>query len=125
MKVKAQLKICACIYMRLAIAPGPTIHWLFRSYDLFSKFSAMAKLKPHKVKLLFADHSLNSITRLSSLEYRRATNFCACGLPFRQKSESGRTWLKTIFLFAYLSGTIWPADDASTTRCYRIRRSKK
>ena len=28
--------------MRLAIAPGPTVHWLFRSHDLPSKFSAIA-----------------------------------------------------------------------------------
>ena len=28
--------------MRLAIAPGPTVHWLFRSRDLPSRFSAMA-----------------------------------------------------------------------------------
>ena len=28
--------------MRLAITPGPTVHWLFRSHDLPSKFSAIA-----------------------------------------------------------------------------------
>ena len=28
--------------MRLAIAPGPTVHWLFRSHDLPSKLSAIA-----------------------------------------------------------------------------------
>ena len=112
----------------IAIGTGPTVHWLFRSYDLFSKFSSMAKPKPHEVS---ADHSLNNITLLSSLEYRRATNLCACSLPFRHKSESGRTWcvvhfvyiylifentnqgskrLKTHFLLAYLSGTVWLAD---------------
>ena len=28
--------------MRLDIIPGPTLHWLFRSYDLPSNFSAIA-----------------------------------------------------------------------------------
>ena len=28
--------------MLLAIAPGPTAHWLFRSHDVPSKFSAIA-----------------------------------------------------------------------------------
>ena len=28
--------------MRLAIAPGPTSHWLFRSHVSLSKFSAIA-----------------------------------------------------------------------------------
>ena len=28
--------------MRLAITPGPTVHWLFRSHDLPSKLSAIA-----------------------------------------------------------------------------------
>ena len=28
--------------LRLAIAPGPTVHWLFKSHDLPSKFSAIA-----------------------------------------------------------------------------------
>ena len=28
--------------MRRTIAPGPTVHWLFRSHDLPSKFSAIA-----------------------------------------------------------------------------------
>ena len=29
--------------MRLAIPPGPTVHWLFRSHNLPSKFSAIAR----------------------------------------------------------------------------------
>jgi len=28
-------------YMRLAIAPGPTVHWLFRSHDLPSKYRSI------------------------------------------------------------------------------------
>ena len=28
--------------MRLAIAPGQIVHWLFRSHDLPSKFSVLA-----------------------------------------------------------------------------------
>ena len=27
--------------MRLAIAPGPTVHWLFRSHDLLSKYRSL------------------------------------------------------------------------------------
>ena len=31
-----------CQYLLLAITPGPTVHWLFRSHDLPSKFSMIA-----------------------------------------------------------------------------------
>ena len=28
-------------YMRLATAPGPTVHWLFRSHDLPTKYRSI------------------------------------------------------------------------------------
>ena len=35
-------------YMQLAIAPGPTVHWLFRSHDLPSKYrSILCSSVPH------------------------------------------------------------------------------
>ena len=35
----ALIAVCVCVCdMRLAIAPGPTVHWLFRSHDLPSKY---------------------------------------------------------------------------------------
>ena len=92
----------------------------------------MAKPKPHEVNSLSADHSLNNITRLSSLEYRRDTNFCTCSLPFRHKAESGSIYL--IFLNTNqgskrLKHTLFVGlfvrNNFLASRRYRIRRNEK
>ena len=37
-----ELRLFCSDYMRLAIAPGPTVHWLFRSHDLHSKYRSIS-----------------------------------------------------------------------------------
>ena len=40
--LRMSVSLCVC-HMRLATAPGPTVHWLFRSHDLPSELSTVAR----------------------------------------------------------------------------------
>ena len=79
--------------MRLAIAPGPTVHWLFRSHDLPSKFSAIASRMCNRRNRAVKHMYVNPLLRIWLLLFQL---FFLCLISFYR----GNTWIIQIWKYS-------------------------